>query len=192
MSNRLLTQTVSFNATNTNDFFKILILTSLLILLYFFSNIPLSAHAQKRDEYGRIWKTLNHSQRHFYLGGLQEGTHELLLLKCLFDGSLPITDPLEKSLIDELKLTHEQRNMLLRIIDKRLNEIDLESFGTDAIADVMTQIYDDPANSFIGFHEIAKIAVMKLKGKTEEDIRKALEFLRKASAELMKRTPTKP
>ena len=192
MSNRLLRQIGSFNTIKLKDFFKILILTSLLIFLYCFSSITSSAYAQKRYEYGRIWKTLNHSQRHYYLTGLQEGTHELLLLKCLFDRTLPITDPLEKSLIEELKLTHEQRNMLVRIIDKRLNEIDLECFGTDAIADVMTKIYDDAANNFIGFHEIAKIAVMKLKGKSEEDVRKELEILRRASAELMKTAPIKP
>ena len=192
MSNRLSRRIKSFNTTKIKDIFKILIFTFLLLFLFVSSIIPLSGYAQNRQDYGRMWKTLNHSQRHFYLGGLQEGTHELLFLRCLFDGSIPIIDPQEKTLIEELKLTHEQRNLLIRIIYKRLNEIDLESFGTDAIADVMTKIYDDPANNFIGFHEIAKIAVMKLKGKTEEDVRKELEILRRASAELMKRTPIKP
>ena len=192
MSNKLSRRIEPFNTTGIKEFFKILTTTLLLLFLFDFSIIASSTYAQKRQDYGRIWKTLNHSERHFYLGGLQEGTHELLGLRCLFDGSIPITDPQEKTLLEELKLAHEQRNLLIRIINKRLNEIDLEFFGTDAIADVMTKIYDDPANNFIGFNEIAKIAVMKLKGKTEEDVRKELEILRRASVELMKRTPTKP
>ena len=192
MSNKLSRRIEPFNTTRIKDLFKILTTTFLLLFLFDFSIIASSSYAQKRQDYGRIWKTLNHSQRHFYLGGLQEGTYELLGLRCLFDGSTLITDPQEKTLLEELKLAHEQSNLLIRIINKRLNEIDLESFGTDAIADVMIKIYDDPANNFIGFNEIAKIAVMKLKGKTEEDVRKELEILRRASVELMKRTPIKP
>jgi hypothetical protein len=56
----------------------------------------------------------------------------------------------------------------------------------------MTNIYDDPANTFIGFHDIAKIAVMKLKGKSEEDVRRELEILRRAATEVMKTQPVKP
>lgn len=190
MSNRLLREII--NRIRTQGLLKILILVSLLIFLHFFSSITSSGNTQNRQEYGRIWKSLNHSQRHFYLGGLQEGTHELLFLKCLFDGSLPITDPEEQTFIEEIKLTHEQRNLLVRIIGNRLDEINLESFGADTISDVMTNIYDDPANNFIGFKEVAKIAVMKLKGKKDEDIKKELEILRRASAEVMKKIPKKP
>jgi hypothetical protein len=166
------------------DMKKILTAFCLMFLFYSYSiGIP---QTRKMQPSGTIWKTLTPSERTFYLGGLQEGTHELLYLRLLFAGSIPNTDPEEKALIKELKLTREQSNLFIKIINKRLNEIDLQSFGTDVIADVMTKIYDDPANTFIGFHEIAKIAVMMLQGKSEEEVRKELEISRRATAELMR------
>jgi hypothetical protein len=55
----------------------------------------------------------------------------------------------------------------------------------------MTKIYDDPSNNFIGFDDIAKIAVIKLKGKSEEDVRKELENLRRAYAEVSRKNAYK-
>jgi hypothetical protein len=165
---------------------------SILVLGLCFFIFTSQSYSQKRQDYGRIWKSLDQTQRSFYLGGLQEGTHELLFLRWIFDGSIPITDPIEKSIIEKSKLTNKQRNLLIQIIDKRLNEIDLEAFTTDVIADVMTDIYNDPANTFIDFHDIAKVAVMKLRGKPEEDVRKALENFRRAVSRLLSNTPLKP
>jgi hypothetical protein len=162
------------------------VLTAFCLFLLFYSYSIAIPQTRKMQPSGTIWKTLRDSERHLYLGGLQEGTHELFYVKCLLDGSIPITDPQEKALIEELKLTREQRNLFIKIINKRLNEIDLESFGTDAVADVMTKIYDDPTNNFIPFNHIAKIAVMKLQGKSEDEVRNELETLRTAAAELMK------
>jgi hypothetical protein len=172
------------NSQSINMAFKIAIyIISLLGFSLIFASF---SYAQKRQSNGDIWKGLDYSQRHFYLGGLQEGTHELLLLRALFEHRIPISDPTEETIIEHLNLSTRQRNLLIEIIDKRLNEISIEEFGTEVIAKVMTNIYDDPANTFIGFHDIAKIAVMKLKGKSDEDVRRELEILRRAVTEVMK------
>ena len=180
------------NPKSVNRVFKIPVPIILLLACSFSFIFTPFSYAKKRQNYGDIWKSLDHAQRHFYLGGLQEGTHELLLLRFLFEHRIPISDPTEKTIIENLNLTTRQRNLLMEIIDKRLNEIRIEEFGTEVIAKVMTNIYDDPANTFIGFDDIAKIAVMKLKGRSEEDIKRKLEILRRRSAEVMKTQPTKP
>jgi len=190
MSIKFPSQDRMLNPKCVNIIFKIAIpIISLLGLFLIFA--PFS-YAQKRQNYGDIWKGLDYAQRHFYLGGLQEGTHELLLLRFLFEHRIPINDPAEKTIIENLNLTTRQRNLLIEIIDKRLNEILIEEFGTEVMAKVMTNIYDDPANTFIGFDDIAKIAVMKLNGKSEEDVRRKLEILRRAATEVMKTQPVKP
>jgi len=185
-----LSQDRMLNPKGVNKVFKIAM--PIISLVGFFLIFAPLSYGQKRQNYGDIWKGLDYSQHHFYLGGLQEGTHELLLLRFLFDHRIPTSDPTEKALIENLNLTTRQRNLLIEIIDKRLNEILIEEFGTEAIAKVMTNIYDDPANTFIGFDDIAKIAVMKLRGKSEEDVRRELEILRRAATEVMKTQPVKP
>jgi hypothetical protein len=189
MSIAFPTQDRMLNTKRVNMVFKMAI--PIISLLGFFLIFAPFSYAQKRQNHGDIWKGLDYSQRHFYLGGLQEGTHELLLLTFLFNHRIPISDPTEKNIIENLNLSTRQRNLLIEIIDKRLNEIAIEEFGTEVIAKVMTNIYDDPANTFIGFHDIAKIAVMKLKGKSEEDVRRELEILRRAATEVMKTQPIK-
>jgi len=162
---------------------KLLVAFSLLIMFYPYSiGIP---QTRKVQPSGTIWKTLADFERYYYLGGLQEGTHELFAVKCLLLGTIRIRNE-EKILLQELKLTEGQRNLLIHLIDKRLNEINIELFGKEAIANVMTKIYDDPANNFIPFHDIAKISVMKLQGKSEEEVRNELEILRKVTADLMR------
>jgi hypothetical protein len=178
------------NPKGVNTVFKIAM--PIISLVGFFLIFAPLSYGQKRQNYGDIWKGLDYAQRHFYLGGLQEGTHELVALRSLFDHRIPTRDPTEKALIENLNLTTRQRNLLIEIIDKRLNEILIEEFGTEAIAKVMTNIYDDPANTFLGFHDIAKIAVMKLRGKSEEDVRRELGILRRAATEVMKTQPVKP
>jgi hypothetical protein len=180
------------NQKCVNMAFRTAMLMLFLVGSLVLSLFPSQGSAQKRQNYGDIWRSLDHAERRFYLGGLQEGTHELLLLRCLFDGSIPINDPIEEGIIQNLKLTPKQRSFLIQIIDKRLNEIDIEQFGTEVIEKLMTDIYGDPANTYIGFHTIAKIAVMRLKGKPEEGVNMELEISRGAAAEVMKTRPAKP
>jgi hypothetical protein len=164
---------------------EITVLCIFLLCFCVFAIFVTRGYAQKGQENGRIWKSMSKDERHFYLGGLQEGTHELAIIGALLTGRLQPSDPSEKVMLKKLALSGSQRELLSELIDRHLKEIDLELFGTNAIADVMTNIYDDPANTFINFHNIAKIAVMKLKGKSDEDITGELQVLRRVAGELM-------
>ena len=90
-----------FNPKCVNMVFRIAI--PIISLLGFFLIFAPFSYAEKRQNYGDIWKGLDHAQRHLYLGGLQEGTHELLLLRCLFDHTIPFSDPTEKTIIENLR-----------------------------------------------------------------------------------------
>lgn len=167
--------------------FKVVGLCIFLLSFCVFSIIITRGYAQKRQEYGRMWKSMSKDERHFYLGGMQEGTHELATIGALLTGRLQPSDPSEEIILKKLALSGSQRELLSDIIARHLKAIDLELFGTNAIADVMTNIYNDSANTFIDFHNTARIAVMKLKGKSDEDITSQLHILRQVAGELMRK-----
>lgn len=165
--------------------FEITVLCFFLLVFVFFQFFITRGYAQKSQEYGRIWNSMSADERHFYLGGLQEGINELAFIGSLLTGRLQPSDPSEEIMLKKLALSGSQQELLSELIDRHLKEIDLELFGTNAIADVMTSIYNDPANTFIGFDNTARIAVMKLQGESDKDITRKLQVLRRVVGERM-------
>lgn len=187
MSINVRNQGRSINLVRIYSNFEIAVLCIFLLGFCVFSILVTPGYAQKRQEYSHIWKSMSMDERHSYLGGLQEGTHELALIGALLTGQLQPSDSSQEIMLKKLALSDSQREVLSQLIDRQLKEIDLEVFGANAIADVMTNIYDDPANTFIDFHNTARIAVMKLKGVSEEHITRELQVLRRVAGEYMRK-----
>ncbi len=171
---------------NKNQKKLLIIFSVVIILMLLFPPWHMqSGYAQKRQESGHIWKSMSKDERHFYLGGLQEGAFALIDISFLLNGRAQSSDPSKQIILKKLALSESQRELLSDLIDRHLKEISFELFGTNATADVMTNIYNDPANNFISFGDTARIAVMKLKGKSDEDIIRKLQFLRQFAVEFI-------
>jgi len=136
--------------------------------------------SQERREYGRQWQQLDLSQRTLYLSGLQEGAYNMMFFAKNITGDLPSEDELSNRLVKELNLNQSQKHKIDTLMEKRLKEINISSLGTGVVADVMVNLYKDPANIYIPWDEISKVAVMRLQGKPEDDVIRALQTLRQA------------
>jgi hypothetical protein len=99
--------------------------------------------------YGDLWSQLSQNEKYFYLSGYQDGIATFL------GASLPQMAGCECREPKEAGLNRVQHTFQAVRVD-----LDLET-----VAKVMTDIYKDPANVFIMFPQMVRLAVDKLKGK---------------------------
>jgi hypothetical protein len=78
----------------------------------------------------------------------------------------------------ELNLNQNQKDKIDILMQNLLKGIDFSS-GAGVVADVMRDLYRDPANTFIPWPDMAGVAVMRLQGKPGDDIIRILEGLRR-------------
>ena len=141
-----------------------------------------AARDQQRREYGAEWRSLSTAGHTHYIGGLQEGQYQLAFLELLLRGEVRPEDATERNLWDSLGLTRTQRMLLGRFLEHRLNRISPERYGTEAVARVVSDLYEDSANNFIPWDSMVGVALMRLGGASGADLELELETLRKIGA----------
>lgn len=156
-------------------FLKLVIISS--VVLFLSCNLTFS---QERQQYGRQWQQLNLSEKTIYLCGLQDGAYYLIRFKMSMDN------------FKELSLNQAQKDKINILMEKHLKEIDISSLGTDVVADVILDLYRDPANTFIPWQDMAEVAVMRLQGKPGDDIMRTLEINRKAADHMYNKKRNSP
>ncbi|MFY9610604.1 MAG: hypothetical protein WAU45_18585 [Blastocatellia bacterium] len=105
--------------------------------------------------YGDLWLRLSDNEKYFYVTGYEEGISSFLGESIVALAGCDCREPKEAAL-NRIQGTFQSVR------------VDLDS-GT--VAKVMTDIYKDPANVFIMFPQMVRLAIDKLKGKNiEEDI----------------------
>lgn len=99
--------------------------------------------------YGDIWSDLSRNEKYLYLTGYQEGIATFL------GESIPQMARCECREPKEAGLNRVQHAFQAVRVD----------FDLETVAKVITDIYKDPANVFIMFPQMVRLAVDKLKGK---------------------------
>lgn len=109
-----------------------------------------SAFGQSQPtRYGNIWLEFTQKEKYLYLSGYQEGIATFL------GESIPQMAGCECREPKEAGLNRVQHTFRSVRVD----------FDLETVAKVMTDIYKDPANVFIMFPQMVRLAADKLKGK---------------------------
>lgn len=139
---------------------KIIIIFIIVCCLLYFIEIFCLSEESPNQYLGKAWNNLEEGERLFLIAGFSLG------MKALFDYAL---DEVESITIQ----TKPRNNLVLKeFMDFR----DFLSNHLEAIYKMVDDLYKDPANMYIEFTQIIKIAYQKLVG---EDIEPLLQKARK-------------
>lgn len=142
----------------------------LIIILFIFS--PILGQTP-----GQEWLDSSKTTREAFIFGFQQGTN-IAIWNITLSLSREIEDMHE---INQAQITQKQASILNAALAKIRKEAGGQ-FGVEPVADMITALYNDPANTFIKWPIMIHIAVMKLSGISQNEINKTLETARKASA----------
>ena len=116
----------------------------------------ISCLAQEPYNYGKIWNSWSDYTRSVYIMGFKDGLQRHINFPFLMRLIIEEKDVFDKYLKDsEVVKTEEKGNRILW---------DFIMFDDEAIRNVMTDLYKDPANTYISSYDMSGIAHRKLKG----------------------------
>ncbi len=141
---------------------KIIVVIAMLSILFM---IPNTAFSEEMTDYGTIWKAWGSQGQHAYLWGFLDGSTTIIL-----------------AAMDEMTSSRKQAEMSKNcgVILDNANKKTATLFDENKLIDVMTNLYKDPANSYIMPGDMVYIARDSLKG---DDITNALLKVRKRATE---------
>ena len=122
----------------------------LMVVIVTLSIISSNVWAIERYNYGKVWKSWSDNERHVYIWGFSNG---------LFEGWRRTFE----QFVTEKYKTKGGSFQMPPELEKANREMDLE-FETNAIKDVVTDLYKDPSNAFISFTNMIYVARNKIKG----------------------------
>ena len=129
-------------------------------MLCLLSFTEISCPAQEPYNYGKIWNSWSDYTRSIYIMGLKDGLQNQICFSFIYRLIIEEKDVFDKFLKDsEVVKTEEARNKTLW---------GFINFDDEAIRNVMTDLYKDPANTYISFYDMGGIAYRKLKGESIE------------------------
>ena len=154
---------------------KKLIVISIIAFCLFFTGV--FCFSAKRDNYAEIWNAWNDYDKYVYIWGLRDG-----LLERATTTSSVLTHP--KSFDDiftriflyrYLGTSEEVKKEIEKIEEQREQAEDIVwefclKFDIEVIRSIVTDLYKDPANSYICISDMCYLAFWKLKGESIEPI----------------------
>ncbi|MCJ7648121.1 MAG: hypothetical protein MUP85_05875 [Candidatus Lokiarchaeota archaeon] len=129
-------------------------LISILIFIFMF---PIYCFCQQQEKFnwGELWLEMDSLQKDLFLVGVRDGI--LYVLKNVFsEDSSGLKD-----------LSNTKREMFLDYILKRHTDF---NDNRDVLKDIITNLYKEPANSYIEYVKMIDIAMKKLKGEDIESL----------------------
>jgi hypothetical protein len=134
----------------------------LIIVCVLLSFVEISCLTQEPYNYGKIWNSWSDYIRSIYIMGLKDGLQKQITLPFIAQLIIEEKDVFDKYLKDsEVVKTEEKGNRILW---------DFIMFDDEAIRNVMTDLYKDPANTYISFYDMSGIAYRKLNGDSIEPL----------------------
>jgi hypothetical protein len=134
-----------------------------IIAVCLLSFVEISCLAQ--ESWGKAWNSISYLEKQFYLVGMTDG-----LIMCISDFYISTG-----SYIVELE-DYEERMILTASMARSNDLLGLITSNSEAIINIMNDLYEDPANIYIIYRDIFILSCRKLKG---EDIESLLQKARK-------------
>ena len=131
-------------------------------LLYF---IEISCLAKEPVNYGEFWNILSEHEKIIYLLGLR-------------DGIKTVTTDCTMRFAPYLRKESESQKVGLDFFNEYADYVNFLSTENATVKKIIDDLYKDPANTYINFITITKIAYQKLKG---ENIEPLLQEARKGA-----------
>jgi hypothetical protein len=145
---------------------KKIIIIFIIAVCLLCSTWGISCLAQEPVNYGKMWNSWSDYMRNIYIMGLKDGLQKQITLPFIAQLIIEEKDVFDKYLKDsEVVKTEEKGNRILW---------DFIMFDDEAIRNVMTDLYKDPANTYISFYDMSGIAYRKLNGDYIEPLLKEL------------------
>ena len=159
-----------------------IVLVFLILVLGLTSSICSLSKQHESYNYRELWNSWTDNHRNIYLWGLRDGLLEqptanplsLLVNYEIYDNYIKRGKPIVLYIDSYL---HEYSKEIREVIKKeRAKAWDtIIAFGSpkiplETIRDVMTDLYKDPANSFISLSDMSFLAFWKLKGESVETV----------------------
>ena len=136
-----------------------LLLVGLIICI--FANTNINALTSK---HGEVWQELSDGNKRMYIAAMVSGM-DYVLVKIL---------PIIEAKTYEGLFTQKEGKEIQEIIEFRIKLSEIkEDDVVDVVKDItniMTDIYEDPANTYIPIYEILRIAYKKIKGENIEPL----------------------
>ena len=135
-----------------------------------------------RRDYGAEWRRLTLQNHILYVGGVQQGIQHMMPVWLAAAGDSTGADSVERATVRRLRLTPYQRRLIHEIADRRAASLSIDGFGTRAVSRVVSDLYADPANTFIPWLDMVQVAVMRLRGDSADAVKERLRVLRATAA----------
>jgi hypothetical protein len=119
--------------------------------------VPFGSMAQEMTTPDNAWKEASRSENMGLVGGIMVGckTGALKAVRVLGD-------------VDDLKLSPSRFRIIRKnILDKCLEE------RPSVVADAVTKLYQDPANTYVGVDDAVDIAILTMRGKQVDGLLRA-------------------
>ena len=129
-----------------------------LIAFYLLSFTGVSYLDEKPFNFGKFWNSLSTYERDILLTGMSYG-----MIKCIQD------------FYDSINYDEKGNKVLPLSISENNNFVIFLTSNCETIRNVMTNLYEDPSNTYIPLHKICYLSHCKLKG---ESIESSLRELR--------------
>ena len=110
--------------------------------------------------YGKLWLVMSDDHRFSYMGGFVAG----------MDLWIPKALPIITLKIEEGLLSFEEVEIISELLDLRTYFLSLDGDGFLNIVNVITDLYKDPANTYIHCCKMINFAYQKLKGENIEPL----------------------
>ena len=143
----------------------------LIIVLCLLSFMEISCFANESDSPGEFWNSLDDNNKEIYIWGIREG-----IVMCIEQITERFLVPASKNkentaIIEAILEDYYQFVMLFRADDY---DITLNLLKT--IANIVSDLYKDPANTYVNISDMCFLASKKLRGETiEASLREARE-----------------
>jgi hypothetical protein len=136
-----------------------------------------SVSAMPAQTAGRDWLASSRQAREYFVFGYQQGT---LALRSKIELELTGAWNAPPYSVSQAHLSQMQVTTIMQALDTLYEEAGLR-FGPPAVADVITHLYADPANTMIKWPAMVEIATMTLVGRPQSEINSTLERARRAA-----------
>mgnify|MGYP001060248416 CR=1 FL=1 len=133
-----------------------------IIVICLLSFVEISCLAKEPVNYGEFWNILSEHEKIIYLLGLR-------------DGIKTVTTDCTMRFAPYLRKESESRKVGLDFFNEYADYVNFLSTENATVKKIIDDLYKDPANTYIDFSTITKIAYQKVKG---EDIELLLQKAR--------------
>lgn len=133
------------------------------LFIFFVIFIPVNSTSSEMFDFGKDWQSLSKNEKQSYMMGFKNGTTQTISM-----------------ITDEIATTQSRGNKIPKSLITKIRQIRISNDNAKII-EVISNLYNDPANSYIWYADMVLIANDSINGK---DVKQSLLKARKVAVDL--------